>query len=88
MTDILSRVLVVKAIHHHFPYTRGQVWQIAEYDLEQEQEKISEIMFEKSKEYATRIYQENEALIHSGKVNYMFLEIDKVTRAYVQPIGK
>ena len=35
MTDILSRVLVVKAIHHHFPYTRGQVWQIAEYDLEQ-----------------------------------------------------
>ena len=52
------------------------------------QEKISEIMFEKSKEYATHIYQENEALIHSGKVNYMFLEIDKVTRAYVQPIGK
>ena len=35
MTDILSRVLVVKAIHHHFPYTRGQVWQIAEYDMEQ-----------------------------------------------------
>ena len=34
MTDILSRVLVVKAIHHHFPY-RGKVWQIAEYDLEQ-----------------------------------------------------
>lgn len=52
------------------------------------QEKISEIMFEKSKEYATRIYKENEELIHSGKVNYMFLEIDKVTRAYVQPIGK
>lgn len=35
MTGILSRVLVVKAIHHHFPYTRGQVWQIAEYDMEQ-----------------------------------------------------
>ena len=33
MTDILSRVLVVKAIHHHFPYTRGQVWQIAEYEM-------------------------------------------------------
>ena len=26
---------MVKAIHHHFPYTRGQVWQIAEYDMEQ-----------------------------------------------------
>lgn len=35
MTGILSRVLVVKAIHHHFPYMRGQVWQIAEYDIEQ-----------------------------------------------------
>lgn len=35
MTDILCRVLVVKAVHHHFPYTRGHVWQIAEYDMEQ-----------------------------------------------------
>lgn len=52
------------------------------------QEKISQITFEKSKEYATRMYNENEKLIHSGKVNYMFLEIDKVTRAYIQPIGK
>ena len=34
------------------------------------------------------IYKENEELIHSGKVNYMFLEIDKATRAYIQPIGK
>ena len=25
MTDILSRVLVVKAIHHHFPYERASV---------------------------------------------------------------
>lgn len=24
MTDILSRVLVVKAIHHHFPYREGK----------------------------------------------------------------
>ena len=52
------------------------------------QESISRFMFDKSKEYATRIYKENEELIHSGKVNYMFLEIDKATRAYIQPIGK
>lgn len=52
------------------------------------QESVSRLMFEKSKEYATRIYKENEKMIHSGKVNYMFLEIDKVTRAYVQPVGK
>ncbi len=52
------------------------------------QESVSRLVFEKSKEYATRIYSENESLIHSGKVNYMFLEIDKVTRAQIQPIGK
>lgn len=52
------------------------------------QESISRLMFEKSKEYATRIYNENKELIHSGKVNYMFLEIDKATRALIQPIGK
>ena len=34
MTDILSRVPVVRAIHHHCPCTRGQMWQIAEYDME------------------------------------------------------
>lgn len=55
---------------------------------EKSQESISRFVFEKSKEYATRIYKENEKLIHSGKVNYMFLEIDKATRAYIQPIGK
>lgn len=52
------------------------------------QESMSRFVFEKSKEYATRIYKENEALIHSGKVNYMFLEIDKAIRAQIQPIGK
>lgn len=35
MTDILCRMLVVKAAHHHFPYTKGQIWQIAEYEMEQ-----------------------------------------------------
>ncbi|CCY90436.1 MULTISPECIES: hypothetical protein [unclassified Phocaeicola] len=52
------------------------------------QESVSRLMFDKSKEYATRIYKENEKMIHSGKLNYMFLEIDKATRAYIQPIGK
>lgn len=52
------------------------------------QESISRLMFEKSKEYATRIYNENKERIHSGEVNYMFLEIDKATRAMIQPIGK
>ena len=49
---------------------------------------MSKLAFEKSKEYANKKYRENESLIHSGKVNYMFLEIDKKTRAQVQPIGK
>ena len=39
--------------------------------------KYFRFMFDKSKEYATRIYKENEELIISGKVNYMFLEINK-----------
>ena len=52
------------------------------------QESISLLLFEKSKEYATRIYNENEKLIHSGKVNYTFLEINKVIRTSIQPIGK
>jgi hypothetical protein len=49
---------------------------------------MSKLTFEKSKEYATKIYLQNDSLIHSGKVNYMFLEIDKKTRSKVQPIGK
>ena len=48
----------------------------------------SKLTYEKSKEYATRKYRENDSLIHSGKVNYMFLEIDKKTSAQVQPIRK
>lgn len=52
------------------------------------QESISRMMFEKSKEYATSIYKKNEELIRSGKLNYMFLEIDKSIRASIQPIGK
>lgn len=52
------------------------------------QESVSRLTFEKSKEYATRIYLENEKQIHEGKLNYMFLEIDKKTRAQIQPIGR
>lgn len=34
MTGIPCRMLAVKAFYNHFPYVKGQVWQIAEYDLE------------------------------------------------------
>lgn len=34
MTGIPCRVLTVKAFHNHHPYIKGQMWQIAEYDLE------------------------------------------------------
>lgn len=52
------------------------------------QEKVSKFVFDKSKEYATHLYHEHEKMIHSGKINYMFLEINKRTRAVIQPIGK
>ena len=52
------------------------------------QESISWLLFEKSKQYATSMYERHKELIHSGRVNYMFLEIDKATRAAIQPIGK
>lgn len=52
------------------------------------QREMSRLTFEKSREYATQKYRQHEADIHSGEVNYMFLEISKATRAKVQPIGK
>ncbi|MGP1477685.1 MAG: hypothetical protein ACTTJK_09555 [Phocaeicola sp.] len=52
------------------------------------QNQISKLTFEKSKEYATKMYLQNDSLLHAGKANYMFLEIDKKTRARIQPIGK
>lgn len=52
------------------------------------QNQMSKLTFEKSKEYATKKYLQYEKLIHSGKVNFMFLEIGKKIRAHVQPIGK
>lgn len=52
------------------------------------QNQMSRITFEKSKEYANKKYKENEEGIHSGKPNYMFLEISKDARRKIQPIGK
>lgn len=52
------------------------------------QEAVSRLLFEKSQEYAMRIYRKNESQIRSGKANYMFLEMDKTTRSHIQPIGK
>lgn len=52
------------------------------------QNQMSRITFDKSKEYANKKYKQNEAGIHSGKLNYMFLEISKDVRRRIQPIGK
>ena len=49
---------------------------------------LSLLTFEKSKQYANKKYKENEEGIHSGKLNYMFLEISKEVRRKIQPIGK
>lgn len=52
------------------------------------QNQMSRIAFDKSKEYANNKYKQNEEGIHSGKLNYMFLEISKDVRRRIQPIGK
>lgn len=52
------------------------------------QNQMSRITFEKSKEYANNKYNQNEKGIHSGKLNYMFLEISKEVRRKIQPLGK
>lgn len=52
------------------------------------QNQMSRITFDKSKEYANNKYKQNEIGIHSGKLNYMFLEISKDVRRKIQPIGK
>lgn len=52
------------------------------------QNEMSLLTFEKSKQYANKKYNDNEAGIHSGKLNYMFLEISKDVRRKIQPIGK
>ena len=52
------------------------------------QNQVSRITFEKSKEYANKKYNTNVEGIHSGKLNYMFLEISRDIRQKIQPIGK
>lgn len=52
------------------------------------QNQMSRITFDKSKEYANKKYMQNKEGIHSGKLNYMFLEISKDVRRRIQPIGK
>ena len=52
------------------------------------QNQMSLLTFEKSKQYANKKYKENEEGIHSGRLNYMFLEISKEVRRKIQPIGK
>lgn len=52
------------------------------------QNEMSLLTFEKSKQYANKKYKENEEGIHSGKLNYMFLEISKDVRRKIQPMGK
>ena len=52
------------------------------------QNEMSLLTFEKSKQYANKKYKESEEGIHSGKLNYMFLEISKEVRRKIQPIGK
>lgn len=49
---------------------------------------MSRLTFDKSKQYANNKYKQNEEGIHSGKLNYMFLEISKDVRRKIQPIGK
>ena len=52
------------------------------------QNQMSRLTFDKSKQYANNKYKQNEEGIHSGKLNYMFLEISKDVRRKIQPIGK
>ncbi len=52
------------------------------------QNQMSRITFDKSKEYANKKYNQNKEGIHSGRLNYMFLEISKDVRRKIQPIGK
>lgn len=52
------------------------------------QNQMSRLTFEKSKQYAGKKYKENKEGIHSGRLNYTFLEISKDVRRRIQPIGK
>ena len=52
------------------------------------QEEMSRLTFDRSKQYATNKYHENEENLRLKEPNYMFLEISKETRSKIQSIGK
>jgi len=52
------------------------------------QNQMSLITFEKSKEYATKKYEEVKDKMEPGARNYMFLAISRQVRSQIQPIGK
>lgn len=52
------------------------------------QEEMSRLTFDRSKQYATNKYRENEEKLRLKEPNYMFLEISKETRSKIQSIGK
>lgn len=52
------------------------------------QAEVSRLTFDKSKQYATSKFKENEDNIRKNEPSYMFLEISKETRSKIQPIGK
>lgn len=52
------------------------------------QEEMSRLTFDRSKQYATKKYRENEENLRLKEPNYMFLEISKETRSKIQSIGK
>ena len=52
------------------------------------QNQVSKLVFDKSKEYANKKYEQNKASIEQKKKFYMYLEISKAIRRKIQPIGK
>jgi hypothetical protein len=52
------------------------------------QNQMSLITFEKSKEYASKKYEEVKDKMVPGARNYMFLAISREVRARIQPLGK
>ncbi len=52
------------------------------------QAEMSRLTFDKSKEYANRVYQRNEQSVKENRQGYMFLEISKGVRRSITPIGR
>lgn len=52
------------------------------------QNQVSKLVFDKSKEYANKKYEQNKVSIEQKKKFYMHLEISKAIRRKIQPIGR